>query len=297
MFDGYIRYLEVERNASAYTVRNYTNDLLGNYQRGSEKGFFQFLRLKKISSLLEVDKHTLRDYISWLMQQGVVKASIARKLSAIRSLYRYLVREGVLPTNPLEEAATPKLDRRLPSFLTIAEKENNGETLDEERRSKMDNYNFDGFRSGNFVRWARFGVYALTAFGRGPLEYIVRVHEAQQSIVKRADIPSMNTTWPWYYAYDRGYWWVDERDLYGDQIDYARTILPLVVEVIRSTPKNPSGYWTPNEPHGAWFGSQIGPNFNVMLRNMKQVFDPKDIMNPDCLVFVRPKEKKPEGEK
>ena len=117
MFDGYIRYLEVERNASAYTVRNYTNDLLGNYQRGSEKGFFQFLRLKEISSLLEVDKHTLRDYISWLMQQGVVKASIARKLSAIRSLYRYLVREGILPTNPLEKASTPKLDRRLPSFM------------------------------------------------------------------------------------------------------------------------------------------------------------------------------------
>jgi len=121
VLDSYIRYLEVERNASPYTVRNYTNDLLGNYLRGPEKGFFQFLRLKKIGSLEEVDKHTLRDYIAWLMQQGVVKASIARKLSAIRSLYRYLVREGILPTNPLEKASSPKLDRRLPSFLTTEE--------------------------------------------------------------------------------------------------------------------------------------------------------------------------------
>jgi len=121
VLDSYIRYLEVERNASPYTVRNYTNDLLGNYLRGPEKGFFQFLRLKKIGSLEEVDKHTLRDYIAWLMQQGVVKASIARKLSAIRSLYRYLVREGILPTNPLEKASSPKLDRRLPSFLTVDE--------------------------------------------------------------------------------------------------------------------------------------------------------------------------------
>jgi len=104
-------------------VRNYTNDLLGNYSRGSEKGFFQFLRLKGIGSLEEVDKHALRDYISWLMQQGVVKGSIARKLSAIRSLYRYLVREEMLPTNPLEKASTPKLDKRLPSFLTIEEVE------------------------------------------------------------------------------------------------------------------------------------------------------------------------------
>jgi len=123
LFDSYIRYLEVERHASAYTVRNYTSDLLGNYRHGPEKGFFQFLRLKNISSLEEVDKHTLRDYISWLMQQGVAKASIARKLSAIRSLYRYLAREGVLPTNPLEKVSTPKLDRRLPSFLTIEEVE------------------------------------------------------------------------------------------------------------------------------------------------------------------------------
>ena len=123
LFDSYIRYLELERNASPYTVRNYTNDLLGNYQRGSEKGFFQFLRLKQFSSLEEVDKHALREYISWLMQQGMVKASIARKLSAVRSLFRYLVREGILPANPLEKASTPKLDRRLPSFLTIEEVE------------------------------------------------------------------------------------------------------------------------------------------------------------------------------
>jgi len=123
IFNRYINYLKAERNASPYTIRNYTNDLLGNRLRGSEKGFFQFLRLKQIGSLKEVDKHTLREYISWLMEQGIVKASIARKLSAIRSFYRYLVREGILAINPLEKASSPKLDRRLPSFLTIKEME------------------------------------------------------------------------------------------------------------------------------------------------------------------------------
>ena len=121
IFNRYVSHLRAERNASPYTIRNYTNDLLGNRKRGSEKGFFQFLRLKKIGSLKEVDKHTLREYISWLMEQGIVKASIARKLSAIRSFYRYLVREGILATNPLEKASSPKLDKRLPSFLTIDE--------------------------------------------------------------------------------------------------------------------------------------------------------------------------------
>ena len=112
VFNKYINYLEAERNASPYTVRNYTSDLLG---------FFQFLRLKRVDSLKEVDKHTLRDYLSHLVGQGFVKASIARKLSAIRSFYRYLVREELLTTNPIQETSSPKLDRRLPEFLTIDE--------------------------------------------------------------------------------------------------------------------------------------------------------------------------------
>lgn len=119
--DKYRGYLEAERGLSPYTVRNYTLDLLGNYARGSEKGFVQFLNVKGISSLDEVDKQVLRDYMAWLMEHGVVKPSIARKLSAIRSFYRYLVREKKVSANPLEKASTPKLDRRLPSFLTVEE--------------------------------------------------------------------------------------------------------------------------------------------------------------------------------
>ncbi len=112
LFNKYIAYLEVERNASPYTVRNYTTDLLG---------FFQFLRDKEINSLKEVDRHTLRDYLSHLMEKGFVKASIARKLSAIRSFYRYLLREEIISTSPVATTSSPKLDKRLPSFLTIEE--------------------------------------------------------------------------------------------------------------------------------------------------------------------------------
>ncbi len=112
VFNKYINYLEAERNASPYTVRNYTTDLLG---------FFQFLRDKEIGSLKEVDRHTLRDYLSHLMEEGFVKASIARKLSAIRSFYRYLLREEIISTSPVATTSSPKLDKRLPSFLSIEE--------------------------------------------------------------------------------------------------------------------------------------------------------------------------------
>jgi len=117
-FNKYINYLQAERNASPYTVRNYTTDLIGSK---NIKGFFSFLAERGIKSLDEVDRIALRDYMAYLMEQGVVKASIARKLSAIRSFYRYLLREEVLTASPAEKTSTPKLDKRLPSFLTIQE--------------------------------------------------------------------------------------------------------------------------------------------------------------------------------
>jgi len=112
VFNKYINYLEAERNVSHYTVRNYTTDLLD---------FFGFLRGKEISSLNEVDRHVVRDYLAYLLGQGFVKASIARKLSAIRSFYRYLLREKMVLTSPVEATSSPKLDKRLPSFLSIEE--------------------------------------------------------------------------------------------------------------------------------------------------------------------------------
>jgi integrase/recombinase XerC len=118
LFTRFINYLEAERNASPYTVRNYTTDLLGSK---NIKGFFTFLTEKGIKSLDKADRHIMRDYLAYLVEQGLVKASIARKLSAIRSFYRYLVREEILPVNPIKDTSSPKLDRRLPSFLTIDE--------------------------------------------------------------------------------------------------------------------------------------------------------------------------------
>ena len=62
IFNKYINYLEAERNASAYTVRNYTTDLLG---------FFDFLRTRGIGSLTEVNRSVLRDYLSRCLHRGV----------------------------------------------------------------------------------------------------------------------------------------------------------------------------------------------------------------------------------
>ena len=112
IFERYIQYLEAERNASPYTIRNYRADLAD---------FFKFLKGTELTLLNEVDRHVLRDYLSHLVVRGIAKASIARKLSAIRSFYRYLVREEIIAKNPIEQVSSPKLDKRLPSFLTKEE--------------------------------------------------------------------------------------------------------------------------------------------------------------------------------
>lgn len=117
----YTDYLRVGKNASPYTVRTYVNALIGNKIRGKEKGFLQFLFTHKISSLDAVNRQTLRDYMAWLIQVGVARTTIANKMSAVRSFYRYLHREGMIRENPLETVTSPKLDRRLPLILTTAE--------------------------------------------------------------------------------------------------------------------------------------------------------------------------------
>jgi tyrosine recombinase XerC len=118
LFQRYIDYLKAERNFSPYTIRNYTTDLEGSK---NIQGLFSFLREKGIESPDKVNRFDIRDYLSYLAEQKIVKASIARRVSSMRSFYKYLEREGIITTNPMQYISSPKLDRRLPSFLTNTE--------------------------------------------------------------------------------------------------------------------------------------------------------------------------------
>jgi len=128
LLEIYLRYLQFERSVSVYTLRNYRIDLTGNLRRGKNLGFFPFLDDKRIHRLQEIDRNLLRDYITLLRAEGVAARSIARKLSAVRSFFRYLLREGKLEKNPFghdsrskHRAFRMKTEKRLPDFLTIEE--------------------------------------------------------------------------------------------------------------------------------------------------------------------------------
>ena len=105
LFD-FITYLRNERNVSPHTLRSYHSDL---------EQLSTFLGDKELSA---VDHQTLRRFIAHLMQGEVKKSSIARKLSAIRTFFRYLNREGILTSNPARLVATPRREQRLPAVLT-----------------------------------------------------------------------------------------------------------------------------------------------------------------------------------
>ena len=105
IFD-FLTYLRNERNVSPHTLRGYLADL---------EQLSTFLGDTELSA---VDHQTLRRFIAHLMQGGLKKSSLARKLSAIRSFFRYLNREGILANNPARLVATPRREKRLPSVLT-----------------------------------------------------------------------------------------------------------------------------------------------------------------------------------
>ncbi|MCM0080230.1 tyrosine recombinase XerC [Geomonas sp. Red32] len=105
--EQFCKYLESERNVSAHTVAAYRSDLafFANFLGGA-------------ASPGEVDHLAVRRYLASLHKTHK-KSSLGRKLSAIRALFRYLVREGKVDKNPAELVATPKKEKRLPFHLNI----------------------------------------------------------------------------------------------------------------------------------------------------------------------------------
>ncbi|MBI4343339.1 MAG: tyrosine recombinase XerC [Candidatus Omnitrophica bacterium] len=103
--EPFLQYLETERNASPHTCQNYRFDL---------KQFFGFLGHDQPPRVAPLD---VRRFVGHLMTSGVSRRTVARRLSCLRSFFRFLCREGQLADNPAAVIPTPRLERRLPMFL------------------------------------------------------------------------------------------------------------------------------------------------------------------------------------
>jgi integrase/recombinase XerC len=112
----FLRHLGLERNASAHTVKSYREDLT------QAVAFFR----ERVGPTVRPDQVTtrlLRAFLAWLHDQGYARATISRRIAAVRSWCRFLCRQGALEKNPADGLRGPKLDRKLPHFLNKADVE------------------------------------------------------------------------------------------------------------------------------------------------------------------------------
>src|SRR5262245_43824463 len=109
----YLRHLGLERNSSAHTVKSYREDLTQALTFFRDKlGESGPLPPTKITTRL------VRAYLAWLSEQGYAKTTVARRLAAVRSLFRFMCRRGMIDANPCDGLRGPRQDKKLPHFLT-----------------------------------------------------------------------------------------------------------------------------------------------------------------------------------
>ncbi len=180
--ERYINYLRYERNASPHTIRNYHSDLLQfrDYLKGGDAE-------AKRRCWRGRRRSTFADSSSSLFESEKKKASIGRKLAAVRAFYKFLAKEGVLAANPAATVSTPKLDKTLPRIMTeeemnnflnrVAEAAPKGEPIMRRDRAILELLYASGLRvselAGLDLRSINFGDGMLLVRGKGRKERIV----------------------------------------------------------------------------------------------------------------------------
>src|SRR3989337_217360 len=118
IIDEFTRNLSLERNLSAHTLRNYLSDISQFHEY--LLGVFKKDALSS-EDLRKVDHIIIRGFLSSMSEKGLSKTSVARKISAIRTFFNYICREGNLVNNPGKMVSTPKRGKTLPRFLSVDE--------------------------------------------------------------------------------------------------------------------------------------------------------------------------------
>ena len=112
LLDQFLHYLIVEKGLSKNTIEAYSHDL---------NQFLNHLKGKGTQEIGEVDKFDVRGFLLALKRKNLSTKSILRNLVAIRTFYKFLIQEGILETNPIEQLESPKVAKTLPEILTLKE--------------------------------------------------------------------------------------------------------------------------------------------------------------------------------
>ena len=105
----FIDYIQYEKRYSPHTVSAYRNDL---------DQFYSFLNTQyNITDIRDVTHPMIRSWLVLLMQEKISPRSVNRKLTTLKSFYKFLLREGLVSINPMRKIISPKTSKKLPSFV------------------------------------------------------------------------------------------------------------------------------------------------------------------------------------
>jgi integrase/recombinase XerC len=185
----FIRYISLERRYSKNTIEAYQNDL---------QQFEFFLKDYFHSSNINwklIDKRIIRGYLGWLGSQNLRKISIARKLAAIKSFFKFLTRNEYLEINPTLTTRTPKIEKRLPEFLSIENMEELMEMPDIKKfeglrdRSILELFYAAGIRRAELIDLKltdlEFEQGLIRVMGKGEKERIVPIGGYAREMMKK----------------------------------------------------------------------------------------------------------------
>src|SRR5262249_17265464 len=108
----FLRHLGLEKNASEFTVKSYREDLTQALAFFRDRLGTQSIAPKLVTTRL------VRAFVACLSEQGYAKTTTARRLAALRSLFRFMCRQGTLAATPADGLRPPRQDKKLPHFLT-----------------------------------------------------------------------------------------------------------------------------------------------------------------------------------
>jgi integrase/recombinase XerC len=178
----YIAYLRDIKQYSPHTVKAYEIDI---------RQFQEFFAANR----LELTKGSIRDFIAHVFARSRNKATVARKIYAVRSFYGYLVKSGALEHNPLEGISSPKQERKIPRILTENEMQAFLDALPEENFLQLRNkaiFEFlyaTGLRISELTGLRRGDIHfperLVRVLGKGRKERIVPFHEQAAAIMER----------------------------------------------------------------------------------------------------------------
>lgn len=114
LVENFLDYLRFERNYSNCTLEAYERDLLQ---------FADFIQVEETEKLADVESGQIREWVVALMDEGYSSTTVNRKLSTLRSFYKFLCRKGRIEIDPMSRITGPKNEKPLPSFLKESEME------------------------------------------------------------------------------------------------------------------------------------------------------------------------------